>query len=162
MKCLFVSARSCTILLDENGDYFSDSRRAFMLNGECVDDERSHVTLEEERSVFSLFGLWPDTEYKLESYVNLVKETEISFRTEKEVCSLNVRRFGAKGDKQHDDTGAIQAAILSCPAGGRVLIPKGDYLTGPLFLKSHITIELKPDAALYLKTDREQFPVLPA
>ena len=161
MKCLFVSARSCTILLDENGDYFSDSRRAFMLNGECVDDERSHVTLEEERSVFSLFGLWPDTEYKLESYVNLVKETEISFRTEKEVCSLNVRRFGAKGDKQHDDTGAIQAAILSCPAGGRVLIPKGDYLTGPLFLKSHITIELKPDAALYLKTDREQFPVLP-
>ena len=161
MKCLFVSARSCTILLDENGDYFSGARRSFMLNGECVNDERSCVTLEEERSVFSLFGLWPDTEYKLESFISLAKETEITFRTEKEACSLNVRRFGAKGDGVHDDTAALQAAILSCPAGGRVLIPNGEYRTGPLFLKSHITVELKREAALFLKTDREQLPVLP-
>ena len=161
MKCLFVSARSCTVLVDENGDYFAGVSRAFMLNGESVSDEQLRMRAGEECSVISLFSLWPDTEYTLASYINCEKEAEITFRTEKEVCSLNVRRFGAKGDGAHDDTAAIQAAILSCPAGGRVLIPKGDYLTGPLFLKSHITIEMKRDAALYLKTDREQFPVLP-
>ena len=153
MKCLFVSARSCTVLLDAQGDYYAKSPRTLTLNGEALP--------EENRSVASLYGLWPDTEYTLESYLNGEKEDEITFRTEKETVSLNVRRFGAKGDKTHDDTAAIQTAILSCPAGGRVLIPEGDYLTGPLFLKSHITVEFKPGAALYLKTDREQFPILP-
>ncbi len=153
MKRLFVSSRSCTVLLDEQGDYYAKAPRALTLNGEALP--------EENRSVFSLFGLWPDTEYHLESYVNGEKEAELTFRTEKEVCSLNVRRFGAKGDMLHDDTAALQAAILSCPVGGRVLIPAGEYLTGPLFLKSHITIEFKPGAVLKLKTDREQFPILP-
>ena len=153
MKCLFVSARSCTVLLDEQGDYYAKTPRQLKLNGEALP--------EENRSVFSLFGLWPDTEYTLVSFIDGVQETEITFRTEKEVVSLNVRRFGAQGDKQHDDTAALQAAILSCPAGGRVLIPKGEYLTGPLFLKSHITMEFKEGAVLYLKTDRAQLPVLP-
>ncbi len=161
MKLLFVSARSCTVLLDENSGFFLDLSRTFKLNGEALDDERSYVRREEERNVFSIYGLWPDTEYTLEAFVKDEWESRITFRTEKEIVSLNVRRFGAKGDQQHDDTAAIQAAILSCPPGGRVLIPKGNYLTGPLFLKSHITIELKPDAALFLKTEREQFPILP-
>ena len=160
MKCLFVSARSCAVLVDENGDYLAGAPRAFMLNGEHVSDEQLQARTG-ECSVISLFSLWPDTEYTLASYINCEKEAEITFRTEKEVCSLNVRRFGAKGDGAHDDTAALQAAILSCPPGGRVLIPKGDYLTGPLFLKSHITIEMKQSAALYLKTDRDQLPVLP-
>ena len=118
MKCLFVSARSCTVLLDAQGDYYAKSPRTLTLNGEALP--------EENRSVASLYGLWPDTEYTLESYLNGEKEDEITFRTEKETVSLNVRRFGAKGDKTHDDTAAIQTAILSCPAGGRVLIPEGD------------------------------------
>ena len=153
MKCLFVSARSCTVLLDEQGDYYAKSPRTLKLNGEALP--------EENRSVASLYGLWPDTDYTLESWLNGEKEAEIAFRTEKEAVSLNVKRFGAKGDKAHDDTAALQAAILSCPAGGRVLLPKGEYLTGPLFLKSHITVEFKEGAALYLKTDREQLPILP-
>ena len=34
-------------------------------------------------------------------------------------------------------------------------------MTGPLFLKSHITIEWKKDATLSLLTDRNRFPILP-
>ncbi len=153
MKSLFVSSRSCTILLDEQGDFYASSPRTIKLNGETIQ--------EENRSVFSLYGLWPDTEYTLEAWQGDEKESEITFRTVKEFCTLNVKRFGAKGDGEKDDTNALQAAILACPPGGRVLIPGGDYKTGPLFLKSHITLEFKPGARLALKTDRTEFPILP-
>ena len=154
MKCLFVSVRSCTVLLDAQGDYYAKTPRRLVLNGKTINEK-------EDRSVFSLYGLWPDTEYTLEAFRDGQKDERLTFRTEKEVCSLNVKRFGAKGDGEKDDTAAIQAAILSCPSGGRVLIPAGNYITGPLFLKSHITIEFKSGAALLLKTDRTEFPILP-
>ena len=153
MKVLFLSARSCTVLLDAEGHYHATAPRRLVLNGEKVG--------EENRSVFSLFGLWPNTAYQLESWIGDQKECEIAFTTEKESCTLDVKRFGAKGDGVTDDTFALQAAILACPPNGRVLLPGGQYHTGPLFLKSHITIEFKPGAALLLKTDRSQFPVLP-
>ena len=154
MKSLFVSSRSCTVLLDAEGDYYAKAPRRLFLNGEELEKE-------ENRSVFSLYGLWPDTEYTLEAWQGDEKESELTFRTEKEFCALNVKRFGAQGNGEKDDTNAIQAAILACPPAGRVLIPEGNYKTGPLFLKSHITIEFKPGARLALKTDRTEFPVLP-
>ena len=153
MELKYVSARSCTVLMDPEGDYYAREPRKLFLNGEPL--------REENRSVFSLFGLWPDTDYTLEAWRGEEKESECSFRTRKEACSLNVRRFGAKGDGKTDDTFALQAAILSCPPGGRVMLPAGDYVTGPLFLKSHITVEWKENARLLLKTDRAQFPILP-
>ena len=152
MKCLFISARSCAVLLDEAGDYWALAPRTLVLNGETLGEEK--------RAVVSLYGLWPDTDYTLEAFNGDKKET-LSFRTAKEFCTLNVRRFGAKGDGENDDTAALQAAILSCPDGGRVLIPEGKYVTGPLFLKSHLTLEFKKGAELLLKTDRTKFPILP-
>lgn len=153
MKCLFVSARSCTVLLDAQGDYYAQYPRTLLLNGETL--------REENRSVFSLYDLWPDTQYTLSAWKDGEKESEITFRTDKEFCTLNVKKFGARGDGRHDDTAAIQSAILCCPEDGRVLLPKGRYKTGPLFLKSHITIECKEGAELHLKTDRTEFPILP-
>ena len=153
MKTLFVSSRSCAVLLDPNGDYYARSPRELLLNGAPLGTEN--------RSVCSLFGLWPDTEYTLESRGDDSARDTLTFRTAPEVCTLNVRRFGAAGDGQHDDTPMLQAAILSCPDGGRVLIPAGTYRTGPLFLKSHITVELQKDAVLALRTDRQAFPILP-
>ncbi|MBR1606401.1 MAG: glycoside hydrolase family 28 protein [Clostridia bacterium] len=153
MKCLHTSARSCTVLLDPQGDYEACAVRRLELNGRDLG--------EENRSVCSLFDLWPDTDYRLVSFVNGEKEDELAFHTEAEVCTLNVRRFGAKGDGENDDTPALQAAILCCPAGGRVLVPAGTYRTGPLFLKSHMTLELQKDATLALVTERSRFPILP-
>jgi len=153
MKCIFVSSRSCTVLLDEAGDYYARQSAKLALNGREIGTEN--------RSVFSLYGLKPDTEYSLTASSDDGDTRTLLFRTAREKCTLNVRRFGAKGDGLQDDTAAIQAAILCCPNGGRVLIDAGDYRIGPLFLKSHITLELTKGATLRLSTDRSRFPVLP-
>lgn len=152
MRLLYVSARSCAVLLDEAGHYFARRRASLFLNGAALG--------EEARSVASLFDLRPDTAYTLEARCGDETET-LEFRTEGELCAMNARRFGAVGDGLHDDTAALQAAILCCPPGGRVAIDPGEYRTGPLFLKSHITIELKKGATLRLIADRARFPVLP-
>ena len=149
MKTLFVSSRSCTVLLDPDGLYEARKPVRLQLNGRDLGEEK--------HSVFSLYGLWPDTAYQLTADNG---ET-LCFRTEAESVSLSVKRFGAKGDGEADDTAALQAAILCCPPNGRVYLPTGTYRTGPLFLKSNITLELKKGAVLSLITDRNRFPILP-
>lgn len=52
---------------------------------------------------------------------------EVGVTCAPETLTLNVRDFGAKADGRHDDTSSIQAAIMACPAGGRVLVPAGKY-----------------------------------
>ncbi|MBQ9326280.1 MAG: glycoside hydrolase family 28 protein [Clostridia bacterium] len=152
MQSLYVSSRSCTVLLDPQGFHEASQPRDLYLNG-------MHLGME-QRSVATLFHLEPDTEYTLSALVNDSSES-LAFRTLPERISLDVRRFGAVGDGSHDDTPHIQSAILACPHGGRVRIPAGTYRTGPLFLKSHITLEIQKDAVLKLRTDRESFPILP-
>jgi len=153
LEILFVSSRSCTVLLDPEGGYEAREKHILYLDGEEAG--------EEYRSVASLFDLEPDTEYRLESRTEDGRTETAVFRTRTEVCTLNARDFGAKGDGETDDTPMLQAAILSCPEGGRVLVPEGNYVTGPLFLKSRMTLEIADGATLSLLTDRERFPILP-
>ena len=153
MKVLCVTSRSCSVLLDPEGLYESREKRTLFLNGE----EQG----EEYRSVTSLFDLEPDTEYTLESRGKDGQAETLAFRTKGELCTLDVREFGAKGDGTTDDTAMLQAAILSCPEGGRVLVPAGNYVSGPLFLKSRMTLEIAAGATILLETDRTRFPILP-
>ena len=46
--------------------------------------------------------------------------------------------FGARSGGDHDNTGASRAAIEAChrAGGGRVVVPAGDFLTGPIFFHS--------------------------
>lgn len=152
MKALFVGSRSCTILVDPDGDYYSKGEYTL-----CLSDGRE---MTQNLSVLTVFGLEPQTEYRAKASIN-GQTQELSFTTKAEFCTLNARDFGALGDGVHDDTAALQAAILCCPEGGRVLVPKGVYLTGPLFLKSHFTLHLDAEAKLKLTTDRSRFPLLP-
>ena len=52
----------------------------------------------------------------------------------------------------HDDTLAIQAAIMACPPKGRVLIPEGTYRMKTLFMKSNTSLEIAKGAIM--KIDR--------
>ena len=153
MRVLCTTSRSCSLLLDPDGLYEAREKRELFLDGERLG--------EEYRSVVSLFDLEPETEYTLESVTDGGAREALTFRTKGETCTLDVRRFGAKGDGETEDTAMLQAAILACPAGGRVLVPPGEYVTGPLFLKSHVTLEIADGATLQLLTDRNRFPILP-
>jgi len=64
---------------------------------------------------------------------------------------FNVREYGATGQKEDYAQAAIQKAIDACheAGGGRVYFPPGDYLSGTLVLKSHVTLYLEAGATLW-------------
>ncbi|MFT4177079.1 MAG: glycoside hydrolase family 28 protein [Luteolibacter sp.] len=67
------------------------------------------------------------------------------------------------GARQDSDSGeAIRAAILACheAGGGRVVIPKGTFLTGAVHLKSHVNLHLSEGATLKFDTDPEKYPLV--
>ena len=112
-----------------------------------------------DRVVSIIYDLKPETEYEI--CVKKGNESaKVSFKTEEEKFVYDVKTFGAKGDGQQDDTKYIQAAILSCVSGGRVVIPEGVYKVTSLFLKDNMTLELKKGAVLSADTEREHFPIL--
>ena len=152
LRVLYAGARSATLLLADGGLYETAKTYDLFLNGAPIANPGT--------AVFSLFDLTPDVPYTLTARSG-GEEAVVSFHTEAEAYTLDVRAFGAVGDGAHDDTAAIQAAILCCPDKGRVLIKKGDYLVSPLFLKSHVRIELQKGAALRLTPDRARCPILP-
>lgn len=152
-ELLWLNARSACVKIADGGLYCTRQVYVLRLNGiNCG---------EADTVVHSLFCLLPDTTYRLEVLSNGEALAALSFVTKHEFVTLNVRAFGAMGDGVQDDTHAIQAAILSCPKESRVLIPRGRYLVSPLFLKSHLRLELQKGACLLLQTDRRKNPILP-
>jgi polygalacturonase len=73
---------------------------------------------------------------------------------------VSVRDYGAAGDGSKLDTRALQAAIDACAGGGggTVYLPPGRYLSGTLFLKSHVTLHLEGGATLLGSTKLEDYP----
>ena len=74
-----------------------------------------------------------------------------------------VTEFGAVGDGKTDCTAAISKAISVCASagGGRVVIPAGDFLTGPVRLLSQVELHLAAtNSVLKFSTDPNAY--LPA
>jgi polygalacturonase len=67
--------------------------------------------------------------------------------------------FGAKGDGVTDCTQAFQAAIGTCArrGGGRVIVPPGQYLTGPITLQSFVDLHVSEGATILFSTDYEKY-----
>lgn len=63
---------------------------------------------------------------------------------------FNVSDHGAVGDGKTVNTKAIQAAVDACArvGGGRVVVPGGTFISGPVFLKSNIEFHLSAGAVL--------------
>jgi polygalacturonase len=79
-----------------------------------------------------------------------------------EVQRFPITSQSARGDGATMNTKAIQATIDQCAAagGGTVVIPKGEFLTGALFLKPGVNLELSEGAVLKGSKAITDFPVL--
>jgi polygalacturonase len=71
----------------------------------------------------------------------------------------NVLSYGAKNDSSKIATKAIAAAInaASKKGGGTVYFPAGKYLTGPIHLKSNITIFIDAGAELHFSDNFDDY-----
>ncbi len=78
---------------------------------------------------------------------------QLKFTTPKKGKIFNVLDYGAKGDGLFKNTTAIQKAIDACTTGGTVYIPKGVFVSGALFLKSNLTLQIAKGAVLKGSTD---------
>ncbi|MCJ7776801.1 MAG: glycosyl hydrolase family 28 protein, partial [Sedimentisphaerales bacterium] len=97
---------------------------------------------------YSITGLEPDSPYSLTVKAVDAAGTE-SASSNKVIQStapamkvFNVTSYGAVGDGTTLNTAAIQKAIDECTAGGKVVIPSGTFISGALFLKSNITLQI--------------------
>ena len=118
IRLVMKTARSVSLELDDGGIYKTKEVYRILVNGDEVKTTDTVIT--------SLYGLKPDTDYEIGvEDAHGTRQGEIAFRTDYEFVTLNVRKFGAKGDGVSDDTTFIQAAIMACPPESRVLIPAG-------------------------------------
>ncbi|MDP4189285.1 MAG: glycosyl hydrolase family 28-related protein, partial [Bacteroidota bacterium] len=73
---------------------------------------------------------------------------------------FNVAKYGAQNDGKTLSTKAIQAAIDACYArgGGIVTFQPGAYLTGSIFLKKGVTLQIGPNVKLLGSQDISDYP----
>lgn len=76
------------------------------------------------------------------------------------VTTFSVNKYGAKGDGQTLNTKAIQSAIDACAAagGGVVVFKPGSYVTGSLFVKSKVQLQLDKEVEILGSQDFADYP----
>jgi hypothetical protein len=72
---------------------------------------------------------------------------------------FNILDYGATGHKDDDARPAIQSAIDLCAAagGGTVYVPPGEYTSGQIRLRSHVTLYLEGGATVFVSKDSKAF-----
>ena len=72
---------------------------------------------------------------------------------------FDVRDYGAIADGKSKSTDAIRRAIdaAALAGGGTIFFPPGQYLTGPIRLKSNITLFVEAGAVLKFSTDFDDY-----
>lgn len=81
---------------------------------------------------------------------------------------FDITKFGAKvaavGENTVDSSRAISAAVAACAkaGGGRIVVPAGRFVTGPIHLQSRMELHVAKDATLAFTTDPLRYlpPVL--
>lgn len=75
--------------------------------------------------------------------------------------TFSVARFGAKGDGTTMNTAAIQRAIdAAAKGGGTVVFPAGTFLTGSIFVKSGVTLQVDKGVTLLGSQNIADYPVM--
>jgi polygalacturonase len=104
-----------------------------------------------------VFGTSESDPWKnMETIVKSIPQTHFSDKT------YNVIDFGAVADGKTSNTLAFEKAIKECVknGGGKVVVPSGKYLTGPIHLESNVNLHLEDQAEILFSTNSKEYPLL--
>ncbi len=154
IQLLQLSSRTATFLLDAGRHLFAlrQDLSWVLERGDGATVKTGSAT----SVVLSLEGLEPDSDYRFSTAIG-----DLTFRTRDETAMVDIRDHGARPDSK-DNTTAIQSAIAAVPAGGTLRLPAGSWSSGPLFLKSDMTLLIDDGAVLQDIGTREGRRILPA
>ena len=98
--------------------------------------------------------------YTQHSPFNMPKVVVPTFADKK----FSIVDFGAVNDAQTLNTQAFAKAIDACTkaGGGKVIVPAGVWLTGPIELKSNVDLHLESGAVVQFTKDHTQYPIIKA
>ena len=141
-----LSARSAALLWEKPDDYYTVVRYHIILNGKDIGTSTRCNYLFNALQPYSAYTCTIKAEDKDGNLS--ANSMAVKFTTKVTGKVLNVTDFGAKGDGATLNTKVIQKAIDACPKGGTVLIPEGTFLSGALYLKSYMTLEIAKNGIL--------------
>ncbi len=86
----------------------------------------------------------------------IVKNIEVPEFPDK---TFDVNDYGATPDGETDNSEAFAKAIKACneAGGGKVVVPEGKYLTGPIHLKSNVNFHLEDGAEILFTKDKNAY-----
>ena len=95
-------------------------------------------------------GVW-ETEYK--KILARIKPPKFKKKDYK------ITKYGAVADGKTLNTEAFKKAIAECSknGGGRVVVPKGEYLTGAIHLKSNVNLHVSKGATVKFSTNPKDY-----
>jgi polygalacturonase len=72
---------------------------------------------------------------------------------------FDITKYGAAAGGQRDCTEAIRDAVAACSAagGGRVVVPRGVFLTGAIHLKNNVNLHVAEGATLLFSLDPKHY-----
>jgi polygalacturonase len=75
---------------------------------------------------------------------------------------FDIRKFGALPGGEKPATDAIRAAIKACSkaGGGRVVVPRGVFVTGAVHLESNVNLHVSDGATLKFSGDPKDYPIV--
>jgi exo-poly-alpha-galacturonosidase len=153
----------------ENGQFIGSANAANTSQAKHYIDEfyADPANSQQVRTVednFTATGLKPGTRYRFT--VRSVDAAGIQSRDSLPVIAAttampkacDITGHGAVGDGSTVNTQAIQATIDSCPAGGEVVVPPGTFVTGAIWLKSDMTLDIAKGATLLGSANADDYP----
>jgi DNA sulfur modification protein DndE len=78
--------------------------------------------------------------------------------------TFSIADYGAVSDGHTLNTDAFAKTIAACVSagGGKVLVPKGSWLTGPIQLQSNVDLHVERGASILFTKDHSQYPMIKA
>lgn len=132
------TSTSVTLLWNKPVNYNHIQHYNVYLNGKKI--------AESAKTNYTASGLKPNTTYKfsissVDDKGTTSKPTKtLAISTTQKSKIYNILDYGAGADDTKMDTKAVQKAIDACNSGGTVLVPKGQFIIGAIFLKSNMTL----------------------